>query len=70
MATITREDLIRKFRKLGYQGPYSGAKHQFMKKGQQKIRIPNPHKGRDIHISLLKEILKQEEINHDEWNNL
>ena len=70
MDTITREDLIRKFRKLGYQGPYSGAKHQFMKKGQQKIRIPNPHKGRDIHISLLKEILKQEEINHDEWNNL
>ncbi len=66
MAIITREQLIRKFRRLGYQGPYSGAKHQFMKKGQQKIRIPNPHKGRDIHISLLKEILKQAEISEGE----
>ncbi len=70
MATITREELIRKFRKLDYQGPYSGAKHQFMKRGQQKIRIPNPHKGRDIHISLLKEILKQVQISQDEWNTL
>ena len=70
MGVITREELIRKFRKLGYEGPYSGTKHQFMKKGQQKIRIPNPHKGRDIHISLLKEILKQAGIDEEKWGSL
>jgi hypothetical protein len=41
---ITRKELIRKFIKLGYEGPYSGGRHQFMKKKRRKIRIPNPHK--------------------------
>lgn len=58
-STIPRRELIKKFRKLGFQGPFSGGKHHFMIKGRQKIRIPNPHKGKDIHISLLKEILRQ-----------
>lgn len=68
MKTITREELVRKFKKLGYEGPYSGGKHQFMKKGARKIRIPNPHR-KDIHISLVKEILRQAEIDESEWQN-
>jgi hypothetical protein len=30
-----------------------------MKKGQKKIRIPNPHGSGDIYISLVKEIQRQ-----------
>jgi len=30
--SITRNDLIRKLRKFGFEGPFSGGKHQFMKK--------------------------------------
>ena len=60
---------LRKFRALGYSGPFSGGKHQFMKKGQKKIRIPNPHGSGDIHISLVKEILRQAGISNDEWDN-
>ncbi len=66
-STISRKELIRKFRILGYSGPFSGGKHQFMKKGKKKIRIPNPHGSKDIHISLVKEILRQAGINDDEW---
>ena len=66
---ISRKELIRKFRALGYSGPFSGGKHQFMKKGQKKIRIPNPHGSRDIHISLVKEILRQAGISNEEWDN-
>jgi len=51
-AVISRKELIRKFRALGYEGPFSGGKHQFMIKGRQKIRIPNPHMS-DIGMSLL-----------------
>lgn len=29
---ISHRKLIQKFRKLGFSGPYSGGKHQFMKK--------------------------------------
>lgn len=67
-ATISRRELIRKFKSLGYSGPFSGGKHQFMIKGQKKIRIPNPHGSGDIHISLVKEILRQAGIRNEEWN--
>lgn len=67
---ITRKEIIRKFRALGFEGPYSGGKHQFMKKGSLKVRIPNPHGTNEIHISLLKEILRQAQIDENEWRNL
>jgi len=65
---ISRKDLLRKFKALGYEGPFSGGRHQFMKKGQKKIRIPNPHGNRDIDVSLVKEILRQAGINSEEWD--
>lgn len=64
---ILRRELIRKFRVLGYTGPFSGGKHQFMIKGRQKIRIPNPHRGEEIDVSLLKEIRRQADIRDDNW---
>ncbi len=67
---ISRKELIRRFKALGYSGPFSGGRHQFMKKGKQKIRIPNPHKSNDIHIGLVKEILKQAGISSNEWNSV
>ncbi len=67
VAPISRKELIRKFRTLGYSGPFSGGKHQFIVKGSHKIRIPNPHLG-DIHVSLLKEILRQAGIPLEEWD--
>jgi hypothetical protein len=42
---ISRKDFIKKFRSLGFSGPYSGGRHQFMMKGELKIRVPNPHKA-------------------------
>ena len=66
---ITRKELIYKFRGLGFEGPFSGGKHQFMKKGTTKIRIPNPHKSKEIHISLVKEILRQAGIDEEEFDS-
>jgi predicted RNA binding protein YcfA (HicA-like mRNA interferase family) len=40
-----------------------------MVKGQKKIRIPNPHKSRDIHHGLVMEILKQAGISLEDWDN-
>jgi len=69
VAALSRKDLIRKFMALGYSGPFSGGKHQFMIKGSQKIRIPNPHVS-DISASLVKEILRQAGISSQEWDNV
>jgi predicted RNA binding protein YcfA (HicA-like mRNA interferase family) len=53
---------------LGFEGPYSGGRHLFMKKGKLKIHIPNPHK-KDISSGLLSEILRQAGIPKSEWEN-
>ena len=31
---IKRSDLIRNLRKLGFEGPYTGGKHQYMVRGE------------------------------------
>ena len=66
---MARRDLIRCLRQLDFIGPYSGGKHQFMVKGNLRIRIPNPHGG-DIGTNLLKEILREAGITVIEWESL
>lgn len=66
---ISHRELIRRFRKLGFDGPYSGGRHLFMVKASLKVRIPNPH-GKDISIFLVNEILRQAGISKKEWDNL
>jgi len=66
---IKRKDLIRYFKKFGFEGPYSGGKHQFMIKEEVTIRIPNPHQG-DIGRELLSRILRQAKINREKWEEL
>ena len=66
---IKRNELIRYLRKLGFSGPFSGGKHQFMVKERNRLRIPNPHKS-DISINVLNQILKQAGICRTEWENL
>jgi predicted RNA binding protein YcfA (HicA-like mRNA interferase family) len=65
--TLSRRELVRRFRVLGYTGPFSGGRHQFMVRGEEKIRIPNPHGSGDVHISLVREILRQARISEAEW---
>lgn len=62
----SRRDLIKRFRELGWHGPRSGTKHEFMVKGNHKVRIPNPHRG-DIGVGLLGVILEQAGIANSEW---
>ena len=66
---IKQIELIRFLRKLDFIGPFSGGKHQFMVKGDLRIRIPNPHK-KDIGKNLLKLILKEAEISKETWEKL
>jgi len=66
---IKRKDLIRYLKQTGFEGPYSGGKHQFMVKGEITIRIPNPHQ-KDIGKELLARILRQAGINKEEWKEL
>lgn len=66
---ISWRKLVQKFRKLGFDGPYSGGRHLFMVKEELKIRIPNPHRG-DISKYLVAEILRQADISSEDWENI
>jgi predicted RNA binding protein YcfA (HicA-like mRNA interferase family) len=66
---IKRQDLIRLLKQLGFAGPYSGGRHQFMVKGDVTLRIPNPHQS-DIGKELLMRILRQAKIDKNEWEKL
>jgi predicted RNA binding protein YcfA (HicA-like mRNA interferase family) len=54
---------------LGFEGPYSGGKHQFMVKDDITVRLPNPHQG-DIGQEFLARILRQARIDRDQWETL
>jgi predicted RNA binding protein YcfA (HicA-like mRNA interferase family) len=69
LALIKRKDLIRYFRRLGFDGPYSGGNHQFMAKDPLTVRIPNPHQS-GIGKELLIRILKQAGIERQDWEKL
>ena len=67
LTPVTRAELVRRFRELGWEGPRQGTKHDFMIKGKHKVRIPNPHKNKDIGANILNAILSQADISRSEW---
>jgi predicted RNA binding protein YcfA (HicA-like mRNA interferase family) len=65
---LLRKELIRKFKVFGYDGPFAGKRHQFMRFGHRKIRIPNPHGNQEISAGLVSEIVRQAGIDPVDWD--
>ena len=66
LTPISRSELIKKLRDLGFVGPFTGGRHQFMQRKAQRLTLPNPHKT-SISVDLLVRILKQAGITREEW---
>jgi predicted RNA binding protein YcfA (HicA-like mRNA interferase family) len=66
---VKRADLCRALAALGFAGPFSGGKHQFMTRGELTIRVPNPRRG-DIGRELLIRILRQAQVSRSEWESV
>jgi predicted RNA binding protein YcfA (HicA-like mRNA interferase family) len=66
-----RRDFIKKLRKLGFEQPRSGTKHQFMIYQQYRLTIPS---NSEYSVPQLKMMIKEvenimsREITIDEWN--
>lgn len=69
-SSINYNHLIKKMRKLGFQGPYSGGKHLFMRNEEIDVVIPNPHHRKDIGPGLLSRILKQAGISKNDFSSV
>jgi predicted RNA binding protein YcfA (HicA-like mRNA interferase family) len=66
LAPVSREELIRKLRILGFQGPFTGGRHEFMARKGVRLIIPNPHR-REVGVDLLARILREAGVTRDEW---
>jgi predicted RNA binding protein YcfA (HicA-like mRNA interferase family) len=70
---IHRREFIKRLKKLGWDGPHSGGKHQYMHKGfgreAFKLPIPNPHGSGELSVPLLRKLLNEAEISLEEWLN-
>ncbi|MEZ4520349.1 MAG: type II toxin-antitoxin system HicA family toxin [Thermomicrobiales bacterium] len=66
---ISRRRLIRALKDFGFDGPFSGANHAFMERGDLRLRIPNEH-NKDIGPALLNQLLHQAGISRDEWEQI
>jgi hypothetical protein len=68
-----RRDFIRKLRKLGFKGPYSGTRHQFIVIENHRLAIPSNAEYSmpqlRIMIREVEEILNRK-INLNEWEKL
>jgi len=68
-----RQDFIKRLRLLGFEGPYTGTKHQFMLYQRNRLTIPS---NNEYSIPQLKMMIKEIEgiisrkILLDEWNEL
>jgi predicted RNA binding protein YcfA (HicA-like mRNA interferase family) len=62
----SRRQLIATLRRLGFEGPYSGGRHEFMVRGDVVLTVPNPHRG-DIGVGLLAAILRQAGVTRRAW---
>jgi predicted RNA binding protein YcfA (HicA-like mRNA interferase family) len=68
LSPVSQKELIRRFRNLGFEGPYEGGKHPIMVRGQVRASIPNPH-GADIGPDLLTRVLRHAGISREEWES-
>lgn len=66
---ISRDQLVAYLRRLGFDGPHPGGKHQYMVRDATRLRVPNPHRG-DIGRDLLARILRQAAVSRGEWDAL
>ena len=60
---------IQRLKRLGFEGPYTGARHEFMLRGERRLILPNPHRG-DIGVDLLVRLLRQSGVTREEWCTL
>lgn len=70
---LKRREFVRKLRALGFDGPFSGTRHQFMVLGNHRQTIPS---NSEFSVPQVRMLLRQVEsilgrpIALDEWDSL
>lgn len=73
LAPCKRSEFIRRLGRLGFDGPYSGSKHQFLVLGNSRLTVPS---NSEYSVPQLKMMLREagdilgSNIEANEWNKL
>ena len=71
LTPLKSREVIRKLRRLGYDGPIPGGRHVRMVHPESGQIIPIPmHGGKDTSVGLIREIVRQTGISREEWLEL
>ncbi|HSE84436.1 MAG TPA: type II toxin-antitoxin system HicA family toxin [Thermodesulfobacteriota bacterium] len=68
-----RRDVVRRLRQLGFDGPFSGTRHQFMIYKQHRLAIPS---NNEYSVAQLRMMIREveriigREITAEEWKSL
>ncbi len=68
-----RGDFLRRLRKLGFDGPFSGARHQFLVCGQKRLAIPSKAEYSVPQLRMMireVETILARDITLEEWSSL
>ena len=66
LSPVSWHELAQRLRELGFEENYEGGRHPQMRRGDFTVIIPNSHEG-DIDAGLLKLLLQQAGVSHEEW---
>ena len=73
MVPISRKELIHRLKKLGFDGPFGGRRHDFMVRDTDQYRLPLPRKdakNREIGVGLQKRIINEVAVTARQWMEL
>ncbi len=67
-----RRDFIKKLIRLGFEGPYSGTRHQFLVYEQKRLAIPSNAEYSVLQLRMLREtaVILGREITLQDWSQL
>ena len=71
LSPLKPDEVIRRLRRLGFDGPFPGGRHAHMVHRATGRVIPVPtHRGRDVGVGLIRAILREAGATPEEWNEL
>ena len=68
LSPVSRREFIRRLRDLGFDGPYTGGRHEVMLRADRRLILPNPHR-QTVGADLLTRLLRQAGITRQEWES-
>jgi predicted RNA binding protein YcfA (HicA-like mRNA interferase family) len=68
LTPVSRVELRRRLRSLGFEGPFVGGHRSLMARSDLRLIVPNLHHG-DISADLLARIIRQAGVSREAWYN-